>query len=177
MPDMRPVVPFLLLAIAASGAAAQPRSGPQTLQMDSRHAGAGLTWNGAKTRFTQVAGALEFDPANPLKSTIALSLDAASIESEAARKAFDPDRFPEMRIISTADAKPGKGGMEALPVNVTIHDITHPILLQVRFNPAPVQGILLHAEGTVRAADFRLGTGDVPLVIDAPFMPVSPPSR
>jgi polyisoprenoid-binding protein YceI len=174
---MRRPVLFLSLALAASGAAAQPLPGTQTLQMDSGRADIGFTLDGARTRFAETAGAMEYDPAHPLKSTIALSLDTASIEAEASRKLFDPDRFPEMRIISTADGKGGKSGMEALPVNVTIRDITRPILLQVRFKPAGAI-VTLHAEGMVKAADFRLGkSGDVPLVIDAPFVRVDAGGR
>jgi polyisoprenoid-binding protein YceI len=168
----RPVLllPFLF---AISGAVAQPRPGTETLQMDSDHAVVGVTLAGDRTWFTQTAGALEYDPANPLKSTIALSLDTASIEAEATRKLFDPDHFPEMRIISTADARPGKGDMENLPVNVTIRDITHPILLQVSLKPGSGM-IVLHAEGVVKAADFRLAKGgDVPLMIDASFVQVN----
>ena len=171
---MRPFVLLLSFVLAVSGAVAQPRPGTETLQMDSGHAVVGVSLGGNRTWFTESAGALEYDPANPLKSTIALSLDTASIEAEATRKLFDPDRFPEMRIISTADAKPGKGGTEGLPVNVTIRDITHPIQLQVSFKNDSSQVIVLHAEGMVRAADFGLGkTGTVPLMIDAPFVRVN----
>ena len=176
---MRRFVVLLPLALtslgwAVSGAVAQPRPGTLTLQMDSGHAVIGISLAGDRTWFTETAGALEYDPADPKKSTIALSLDTASIEAEATRKLFDPDHFPEMRIISTADARPGKDGMEALPVNVTIHDITRPILLQVSFANSSPEIIVLHAEGMVKAADFRLGkAGDVPLMIDAPFVRVN----
>ena len=65
--------------------------------------------------------------------------------------------------------------MEALPVNITIRDITRPALLQVSFRPGPGQAVTLHAETLVKAGDFRLGrSGEIPLVIDAPFVRVSP---
>jgi len=170
---MRRYALLLPFALAVSGAAAQPRPGIQTLQMDPDHASVGVTLGGAKSRFTQAAGALQYDPASPEKSTIARSLDTSSIEASAARQPFDPDHFPELRIISTAAAKSGKDGVESLPVNVTIRDITRPVTFLVSFkNGGPV--IAMHAEGTVHGADFHMmgKTGDVVLVIDAPFVRV-----
>ncbi len=175
---MRRFVLLLPFAFAATAAIGQALSGTQTLRMDSDHVAITVTLDGNRTRFAETAGALEYNPANPLKSTIALSLDTASIEAETPRNAFDPERFPEMRIISTTDAKPGKAGMEALPVNITIRDITRPALLQVSFKISSAQIITLHAETVMKAADFRLGQrGNIPLVIDAPFVRVNQASR
>jgi polyisoprenoid-binding protein YceI len=168
---MRRLVLLLSFALA-TGAAAQPRPGTETLQMDSDHANVTLALGGNQERFSLAAGALEYDPANPQKSTLTFSLDTGSIEPEAARPSFDPEHFPELRIISTADAKPGKNGMLVLPLNVTIRDITRAALFQVSFKRA-AQAVTLHAEGVVKAADFHLGKGDVAFIIDAPFVQVN----
>jgi len=169
---MRHLVLLVPFVVAISGAAAQPNPGSQTLQMDQDHASLGITLAGVKSRFAQAAGALQYDPGGPEKTTIALSLDTSSIESTPVRQLFDSEHFPEMRIASTSAAQPGKDGMEKLPVNVTIREVTRPEIFQVSFKNGSGQAIEMHAEGMLRGADFRMKTGDIVLLFDATFQRV-----
>jgi polyisoprenoid-binding protein YceI len=161
----RLVLPLLLIATAAS---AQPKQGTSTLQLDSDHATVTVTAGGALSRFKTVAGALQFDPAKPDASTLALSLDVGSIPDAAVRKALDADRFPELRIASTAAAKSGTMAMA-----VTIRDVTRSVLFQVSFKSVSRNVVALHAQATLKNGDFHLG-GDIPVVIDASFDKVEP---
>ena len=74
-----------------------------------------------------------------------------------------------------APGKPASGGT-ALPTNVTVREITRPVVLHVSFKSPSSQVIALHAEGTLKSGDYKLGGkgGDIALVIDAPFIRVSP---
>ena len=168
---MRRLILAASLALIAASAGAQPRPGVSTLQMDSDHSTVTATMSAANAQFGIVAGAMEYNSIKPEESTIALSLDTTSIVEKPARDAFDAGHFPELRISSSAVAKKGSDGREALPTNVTIRDITRPVIFQVTYRDVGNNVIALHAEGTVRSADFKMigKSGDVQLVIDAPF--------
>jgi polyisoprenoid-binding protein YceI len=174
-PSMRRLVIAASLVLIATGAVAQPKAGTSTMQLDTDHAVVTVTLGGAKGRFALVAGAMQYDPVKPEESTIALSLDTTSLDADAARTAFDSRNFPEMRIITMAPGKPASGGT-ALPTNVTVREITRPVVLHVSFKSPSSQVIALHAEGTLKSGDYKLGGkgGDIALVIDAPFIRVSP---
>jgi polyisoprenoid-binding protein YceI len=131
----------------------------------------------ANARFGIVAGALQYNPAKPEESTIALSFDTSSIAEKPARDAFDAEHFPELRLSSSGTAKKGSGDSEALPVSVTIRNITRPVILQVTFQKVGTNVIALHAQGTLRGDDFKIKDGNIALVIDAPFNRVGPDQR
>jgi polyisoprenoid-binding protein YceI len=162
----------LLALLIATAASAQPKPGTSTMELDSAHAMVTVTTGtagGAKGRFETVAGALQYDPAKPDASTVLLSLDAGSIQNAALRTALDAERFPEMRIASTAVIKAG-----ALPAAVTVRDITRPVIFQVSFKTVSKDVIALHAQAALKSADFHLPGGDITFVIDAPFDKVEP---
>ena len=175
---MRRLILAASLALIA-GASAQPRPGIATMQMDSDRSTVTATMGTANAQFGIVAGALQYNPAKPEESTIALSLDTTSVVEKPARDAFDAEHFPELRISSAAVAKKGGDGREALPTSVTVRDITKPVIFQVSFKSVANGVIAMHAEGVLRSADFKLigKGGDVELVIDAPFNRMGPDQR
>lgn len=173
---MRPFILAASLTLIAAAAAAQTAAPEtQTLQMDFDRATVTATMNSANARFGIVAGALQYSPAKPEESTIALSFDAGSIREKPAREAFDAEHFPEVRIASTAMARKTGAG-EALPTMVTIRNISKPVIFQVTFKTVATDIIAMHAEGTVRSSDFKMSGkgGNIELVIDAPFNRVGP---
>ena len=123
----------------------------------------------AKSKFRLTAGALEWNNAKPEATTFALSLDTTSLGDEALKAQLDAAHFPEMRVITT---NPGRksGDKISLPANVTIHEITKPVTLQVSYKMTGRQ-IDMHAEATLKSSDFKLKGGDIALVMDAPFKP------
>jgi polyisoprenoid-binding protein YceI len=173
---MRRFVLAAALVLIAADAAAQP--GTVTMQMDSDRSTVTATMGSANARFGIVAGALQYNPAKPEESTIALSLDSSSILEKPARDAFDAEHFPEVRVSSSAVARKGGGG-EALPTTVTIRDITRPVIFQISFHQVGTNVIAMHAEATIRSADFKMSgkVGNIDLVIDAPFNRVGPDQR
>jgi polyisoprenoid-binding protein YceI len=152
------------LVLIAAGAAAQPKPGTSTWQLNTEQA----SITAAKAKFRLVAGALQWNDAAPEQSTIALSLDTTSLGDDALKSQFDAAHFPEMRLISTAPGKKS-GDKESLPTAVTIKDITRPVVLQLSFRNVSRTEIVVHAEGTLRGGDFKMKGGDIPLVIDTPF--------
>jgi polyisoprenoid-binding protein YceI len=161
----RLLLPLLLIATAAS---AQPKQGINTMELDAAHATVTVTAGGDQGHFGTVAGALQFDPAKPDASTLAMSLDTGSISGDAVRKALDVDHFPEMRIASTNAAKSG-----TMTMLVAMRDVTRPVPFQVSFKPVSGTVLAMHAEGTLKSGAFHL-SGDVPIVIDATFNKVQP---
>ena len=161
----RLLLPLLLIATAAS---AQPKPGTGTMEMDSNHTSVTVTAGGAQGRFQTVAGALQYDPAKPDASTLALAFDAASISDAMVRKVLDTDHFPELRIASTAPAKSG-----AMAMSVTVRDVTRPVVFQVSFKPLSKTVMAWHAQATLKGSAFHLSS-DIPLVIDAAFNKVEP---
>ena len=153
-----------ITVLVAASATAQPKPGTVTMQLDSVSASVSVRIGGAESRFGAVAGALEYDPANPDASTLLLSFDAGSIADAAMRKALDADAYPELRLASTAIARRG-----ALPAALTMRDMTRPVIFQVRLQNLSRDVIRLHAEGTATGAAFGIKGGDVVFVIDAPF--------
>ena len=162
---------LLIAVLIATAASAQPKQGTSTMQLDSAHATVTVQVGGTQGRFETVAGALQYDPANPNASTLLLSLDAGSIQNAALRSAFEAERFPELRIASTASAKAG-----SLPVAVTIAEITRPVIFQVSFKPVSRDVVALHAQAVLKSGDFHLAgrNGDIAEVFVAPFDMVEP---
>ena len=161
----RLLLPLLLIATAAS---AQPKQGTSTLEMDSGHTTVTVTAGGAQGRFQTVAGALQFDPAKPDASTLALSFDAGSISDAAVRKALDTEHFPELRIASTAIAKSG-----TMPMTVTLRDVTRSVIFQVSFKSTSSTVVTVHAQAILKSGEFHMA-GDIPIVMDAAFDKVEP---
>ncbi|HWC64113.1 MAG TPA: YceI family protein, partial [Rhizomicrobium sp.] len=89
----------------------------------------------------------------------------------AVKTELDAAHNPELRIMTSGPGR-ASGGTISLPTTVTVRDVIKPVTFRVSYKSEARQ-ITLHAEGTLRASDFKLKGGDIPLVIDAPFKPTS----
>ena len=113
-----------------------------TYQIDSSHSSASFSIKHmmiAKIHggFEKISGTLVYDAANPSKSTLDVSIDAASINTrEAARDThlksadfFDVEKFPTLNFKATKI----EGSGEDLKVtgDLTIHGITKSVVLEV----------------------------------------------
>ena len=159
---------FLLaasIALFAGGVAAQPAT--STWELDYSKAQVSV----AKAKLGLSAGAIQWNAAKPEQSTLALSLDTTTIADDAVKAELDAQHFPEMRIITSGPGRV-RGGKITLPVMVTVDEISKPGNLVVSYKSEP-RLITMHAEGTLRASDFKLKGGNIALVIDAPFKPNS----
>lgn len=139
-------------------------------------------------RFNTVEGTLEFNATAPEKSTLAVSIDIASIDTNNAElegklkspEWFDATKFPKATFTSTKIEKL-TDGTGKLTGNLTLHGVTKPVLLDVTFNGAgtnpfsATQALGFSAHGTIKRSDFGIAAylpavGDVvTLTIETEF--------
>lgn len=128
--------------------------------------------------FTGLTARLAFDPDAPEAMRLEAVVEAGSIETHYPDPAYDfnallagPDfldagRFPEMRFTSTS-VRLTAPDSAAVSGDLTIHGVTRPVTLRVRFNggyaghPMDPGGarIGFSAQGTILRSDFGVGFG------------------
>jgi polyisoprenoid-binding protein YceI len=93
-------------------------------------------------RFRTVEGQIVFDPAAPEKTVVKGSIDAASVDTNVAKRDdhlrsaefFDVAKFPKIEFASTAvsdvDSTKRTGKIHG---NLTIHGVTKPVVLDAQF--------------------------------------------
>ncbi|PKP74310.1 MAG: polyisoprenoid-binding protein [Alphaproteobacteria bacterium HGW-Alphaproteobacteria-6] len=128
--------------------------------------------------FTGLSARLAFDPAAPERMRLEATVDASSIETHYPDPAFDfnaliagPDfldagQFPEIGFTSSA-VRLTAPDSAAVTGDLTLHGVTRPVTLRVRFNggyaghPLDPGGarIGFSAEGTIFRSDFGIGFG------------------
>ena len=137
-------------------------------------------------RFNTVAGDVQFDAKTPEKSTLSVTIDTASIDTNNAELEgklkgadwFDTAKFPKATFISTKVEKlnDSKG---IITGDFTLHGVTKPVKLDVTFNGAgnnpftqkPALGF--SAKGAIKRSDFGINAylpavgDDVSIAIEA----------
>jgi polyisoprenoid-binding protein YceI len=181
----------LALLLAAPAAAQSPADVPAgAYKLDPTHAS--LTWrvghmglSNYTARFTKLAADLTYDPKDPTKSSINVTVDPRSIRTDypnAAEKDFDKEltdgasffnspKFAEIRFVSKRLEKTGdKTGR--MTGDLTLLGVTKPVTLEVTFNgsfkehPMTKQPALgFSATGTVKRSEFGM-THLVPYISD-----------
>ena len=110
---------------------------------------------------------LSYDAADPLKSRVDVDVDLASIDTRDDKRDahlrsddfFSAERFPKMTFKSQSIEKAGKS--YKLAGNLTIRDVTRPIVLDVESNgagkdPWGNQRVGFTARGTLNRSDWGL---------------------
>ncbi|MES2983983.1 MAG: YceI family protein [Pseudomonadota bacterium] len=129
-------------------------------------------------RFNKVDGTLKFDAANPEKSTLAITIDAASVDTNNAKleeelkgaQWFDAAKFPTITFTSTS-VKKLTDTTGQVSGNLTLHGVTKPVTLSVTFNGAgknPIMGaeqLGFSATAAIKRSDFGVSQY-VPMVGD-----------
>ena len=137
-------------------------------QFSVRHMGIS-TVRGA---FTKMSGTVEYDAANIEKSTINVTIDAASVDTrvEARDKDlksdhyFDVEKYPTLIFKSTKIESAGAGKLKATG-DLTLHGVTKPVVLSVEGITEPMkdQRGTLHmgatASTTIDRTQFGMTTG------------------
>ena len=129
-------------------------------------------------RFDEVTGDFLFDPADPTKSSVSITIPVSSISTGVAKldehllKAdfFDAAQFPTATFKSTGVTAAGEGKL-AVAGDLTIHGVTRPVVLDVTINgigehpmrKAPAAGF--DASASIKRSDFGVGAY-VPAVSD-----------
>lgn len=160
---MRRLAAALALTLLATTAHAAP------WQVDA--ANSKLTFSGMQGRapftgeFARFTPVIEFDEAAPEKGSIAVTVDMASAtiaddreqnEALPTEDWFFPKQFPQAQFQSTKIARAPDGNGYLAEGNLTLRDVTKPVLLSFVLKP---EGGATRATGetTVNRADFGLG--------------------
>lgn len=143
------------------------------------------TWYGD---FTHASGAAKIDPAHPAASSVEVSVPMASISTTNATLDgelkgadwFDAAKFPTMTFKSRQITVTGPDAGQMVG-DLTLHGVTRPVTLQVKFNGAGVNPLShaytvgFDATGVIKRGDFGVTKylpmvgDDVTLMISAAF--------
>lgn len=93
--------------------------------------------------FAQASGSLTIDPAAPTGAALSVTIPVASVHTSddkltaelAGADWFDAARYPQASFVSTK-VTPGPNGMARVDGNLTLHGVTKPATMTVRFHGA-----------------------------------------
>lgn len=160
---------------AATRVPAEVQAG--TYKLDPSHGK--ITWSinhlGFSTyrgQFTNVAADLTIDPANPSASTLTAIVPLADVDpADDALKAhlqtpdfFNVAQFPTATFVATSVVVDTDDATEAdVTGNLTLHGVTRPVTLEVKFNQAgPAMGgvykVGFDGEATIKRSEFGITT-------------------
>jgi len=166
----------------AAGTAAPPGPPPAgQYQIDKSHATLLLRVNHLgfstyTTRFSRFDAALTFDPSNIPASQVVTTIDASSIEMDAAPQMcldivkgpqlLDTIKFPQIVFKSERVRMTGVKSME-ISGTLTLHGVTRPLVLTATFNGGyaglpnmdPQARIGFSAHGSFKRSDFGMAFG------------------
>lgn len=122
-------------------------------------------------QFTQVEGTLDFDPANPTKASVLVTIPLAHLSSgipdldEDLRSPafFDMARYPNATFKSTRVETTGMANQLKVTGNLTVRDITRPVTLDVTINKVgenprlKLPAVGFEAMAKLKRSDFGLG--------------------
>jgi polyisoprenoid-binding protein YceI len=124
-------------------------------------------------RFNKVEGAFTLDEAAPEKSSVVVTIDAASIDTNDAKRDehlrgkdfFEVTAFPQLLYKSTSVEKTGEN-TATVTGDLTLHGVTRPVPLSVtltKAGPHPVDQTKImagfSARGTLKRSDFGMTYG------------------
>ena len=130
-----------------------------------------LGYSRPTAQIAQGAGMLEFDPMEPARASLQVTLPLASLitgvpdldEHLKSEDFFDVAHFPQARFESTRVAKGMAADRLTVTGNLTIRDVTRPVTLDVQVlkqgtNPrTSVATVGFNATGRIKRSDFGLG--------------------
>jgi polyisoprenoid-binding protein YceI len=185
-----------MLWLAASAAAQAT-----TWQIDPNHTAAQFSVRhfGISTvrgAFTKASGSVTYDPANPGKTMIDVSIDAGSVDTRVERRDndlrspnfFDVAKFPTITFKSKHTEANGTGKLKVTG-DLTIHGVTKEVVLDVDGPSEPMEDqrgnghMGASATTKVNRQDFGVSAdkgvvGDeVPITIDVELISAPPPAK
>lgn len=178
---------FLVAALVlAASAMAQVQSwkidpNHTAAQFSVRHMGIS-TVRGA---FTKVSGSVEYDPANPAKTTVEATIEAASVDTRVEMRDndlrspnyFDAAKYPTITFKSKSVEAAGEGKLKIVG-DLTIHGTTKEVTLDVDGPSAPTTDprgnahVGASATTKIKRTDFGVGSSnpmvgeDITITID-----------
>jgi len=147
-----------------------------TYTLESKHSMGTIRWAHLDfayptAQFTRVEGTLEFDPANPAKASVTVTIPLAHLSSgipeldEDLRSPafFDLARYPNATFKSTRVETTGMANQLKVTGNLTVRDITRPVTLEVTINKVgenprlKLPAVGFEAMAKLKRSDFGLG--------------------
>ena len=169
------LIAIFLFAISASAQV-------QTFQIDPNHTAAQFSVRhmGISTvrgAFTKVSGSAQYDPSNPGKSSVEVTIDADSVDTRVTMRDYDlrsPNffevaKYPTITFKSKSVQSAGEGKLKIVG-DLTIHGVTKEVTLDVDGPSAPVTdpkgNMHVGASGTTKINRKDFGVGTNPTVGD-----------
>jgi polyisoprenoid-binding protein YceI len=162
---------FILVVLAAV-----PAFAAETYTIDPHHTQTLFTWNhfgfsNPSGNFNDVEGTIVFDAADPSKSSVAVTIPVASLDThvpaldEHLKKAdfFDAQKYPTITFKSTRVVAGSGAGSFDVTGDLTLRGVTRPVTLHATLNKrgdhpmfkAPAIGF--DATATLKRSDFGIG--------------------
>jgi polyisoprenoid-binding protein YceI len=173
-----PYAAAALLLVAGIAVAA-----PVRYDLDPNHTRIDFSWthfgfSHPMGRFDRFDGDFRFDPADPTKSSVTVTIPVSSIDTGVAKldahlqtaDFFDVAKYPTATFKSTRVERAGEHGLKVTG-DLTLHGVTKPVVLDVAINkigPHPMAGRAaagFDATTTIKRSDFGI-SNYVPNVSD-----------
>jgi polyisoprenoid-binding protein YceI len=192
---------FLLVVTAAIAFTASALAQAETWKIDPNHTAAQFSVRhmGISTvrgAFTKVSGTVTYDPADPVKASVEVTIDASSVDTRVEMRDndlrspnfFDVATYPTLTFKSTRVEAVGSGKLK-LTGDLTIHGVTKEVVLDVDGPSAPVQDpkgnshMGASASTKINRKDFgvsgRSGVvgDDITITIDAELISAAAPAQ
>jgi len=169
------IVALLAVSAAQAGESALSSVKPGSYKVESYHTQVGFSilhfgFTNYSGLFSGATGTLQLDPAKLGTSKLDISIPVESITTTVAKlndelkgdKWFDTAKFPQATFVSTRVVPTADGAN--VTGNLTLHGITKPVVLHVRFIGAGVNPldkaytVGFEATGTIKRSDFGVTT-------------------
>jgi polyisoprenoid-binding protein YceI len=183
---------FVLTLVTALAMAATAAAQAGNWQIDPNHTAAQfsvrhLGLSTVRGAFTKVSGTAKYDPADPSKDSLEVTIDANSVDTRVemrdndlrSPRFFDVQKYPTITFHSKAAKAAGAGKLK-ITGDLTIHGVTKEVVLDVDGPTAPIKdpmgsGQRMGASATtkINRQDFGIvtmpgGIGDeITITIDA----------
>jgi len=171
------------IVVVAMGLAISAAGQTETWQLDPPHSAAqfAVRHMGISTvrgTFTKMSGTVQYDPADPAKSSIDATIDAASVDSRVemrdndlrSPKFLDVQKFPTITFKSTRVEPAGTGKLKVTG-DLTIHGVTKEVVLDVDGPSEPIKdprgNVHMGASATTTINRRDFGVGNIPAAMVA----------
>jgi polyisoprenoid-binding protein YceI len=144
-------MPRTLFALAVALILTLSASAQDTWQLDPPHSSAQFSVRhlGVSTvrgAFTKVSGTVQYDPANPGKSSIQATIETASVDTRVemrdndlrSPRFLDAQKYPTITFVSKKVEAAGAGQLKVTG-DLTIHGVTKEVVLDVDGLAAPIK--------------------------------------
>ena len=147
-----------------------------TYTFEPQHTQGGLTWNhlgfaNPTAQFNSVEGSLEFDPADPIHSSVMVKIPLVSMSTGVpdlnddfrSKDFFDFAKFPVATFKSTRVEKGAAPDALKVTGELSVHGVAKPVILDVTVNKVGVNPrnkvatVGFEARATLNRSDFGLG--------------------